>query len=48
MRRAFLEGCKTERQARKLAHWAVMVVKVDGGYMAFESVLDRYLWSGQR
>lgn len=40
LRKEFLYGCKSRRQARKLAPWAADYVKVDGGYMAFESMTD--------
>ena len=36
------------KQARKLAPWAVKVVKVDGGYIAFASVGDYRTWSSQK
>lgn len=36
------------KQARKLAPWASKVVKVEGGYMAFESVTDYQTWRRQR
>ena len=35
------------KQARKLAPWAAKVVKVEGGYMAFESVSDYQTWRKQ-
>ena len=38
----------TAAQARKLAPWAAKVVKVDGGYMAFESVADYMTWKAQK
>ena len=48
MKNEFLEGCKSARDARKLAPWAVEVVKVDGGYRAFESVVDAAVWRVQK
>jgi hypothetical protein len=36
------------KQARKIAPWAAKVVKVDGGYKAFESVTDHQTWLRQR
>lgn len=38
----------TAAQARKLAPWAAKVVKVDGGYMAFESLSDYAPWKAQK
>lgn len=38
----------TAAQARKLAPWAAKVAKVDGGYMAFESVADYATWKAQK
>lgn len=38
----------TAAQAHKLAPWAAKVVKVDGGYMAFESVADYETWKRQK
>jgi len=36
------------KQARKLAPWAAKIVKVEGGYMAFESVSDYQTWRKQK
>lgn len=47
MRQVLLVGCKSARQARKLAPWAAVVRLVCGGYMAFESVADAKTWRGQ-
>lgn len=38
----------TAAQARKLAPWAVKVVKVDGGYFAFESYADWLVFKAQK
>lgn len=38
----------TAAQARKLAPWAAKVVKVDGGYRAFESLADYEIWKRQK
>ncbi len=38
----------TAAKARKLAPWAARVAKVDGGYLAFESVTDYETWRNQR
>lgn len=48
MRKTFLGGCKSAKTARKLAPWACRVIKVCGGYMAFESNDDAYTWVQQR
>ena len=48
MRRTFLEGCKSVKSARKLAPWAAVVAKVNGGYMVWESLADAETWSAQR
>lgn len=40
MRIEFLEGCKSAFKARKLAPWAAKVVRVTGGYRAYESMAD--------
>ncbi len=34
-------------QARDTAPWAAKIVKVDGGYMAFESIDDYNTWKRQ-
>ena len=39
---------KTAAQARKLAPWAAIVAKVEGGYIAFESVQDYTTWKNQK
>lgn len=36
------------KQAHKLAPWAAKVVKVEGGYIAFESVADYQTWRKQK
>lgn len=47
MRQAFIE-CKTRKQAEKAAPWYAVLVKVGGGYMAFESVQDWKVWKNQK
>jgi len=47
MRREHIE-CKTAKQARSKAPWAAKVVKVEGGYLAFESIADWRAWANQR
>jgi len=41
-------AAKTAAEARKLAPWAAKVAKVDGGYMAFESLDDYATWKAQK
>jgi hypothetical protein len=41
-------ACKTRYQAIKRCPWATAFSKVEGGYMAFASVLDRRTWRAQR
>ena len=41
-------NAKTAAQARKLSPWAAKVVKVCGGYRAFESIADYMTWKAQQ
>lgn len=43
MRTQFIE-CITRYAARKTCPWAAVIVQVDGGYMAFESIDDYRTW----
>lgn len=47
MRSEFIEA-KTKKQAEKKAPWACRIVKVEGGYHAFESIEDYETWRRQR
>lgn len=47
MRRVFLQ-VNTRKQAQRGAPWAAMIVKVEGGYMAFESRADYKTWKNQK
>ncbi len=47
MRKEMIE-VKTAKQARKAAPWAAKIVKVSGGYLAFESINDFNLWRKQK
>ena len=47
MRKEFIE-CKSRAQAERLAPWAAEILKVEGGYMAFESIADAEIWRGQK
>lgn len=46
MRTEFLQV--TAAKARQLAPWAAKIVKVDGGYRAFESLADYETWKRQK
>ena len=47
MRKAFID-VSTRYKAKKAAPWAAKIVKVSGGYMAFESTSDYETWKNQR
>jgi hypothetical protein len=47
MRKQFVE-CKTKEQAEKECPWAEKIVKVEGGYMCFESSVDYKVWKNQK
>lgn len=47
MRQEFIE-VKTGKEAKGRAPWAAVIVKVEGGYMAFESVQDYETWRRQK
>ena len=47
MKKVFLEA-KNRKQAEKQAPWAAAIVKVSGGYMAFESMKDYHVWKNQK
>lgn len=47
MRKELIE-CKTRAQAERLAPWAAEIIKVEGGYMAFESVIDADIYRSQK
>lgn len=47
MKREFLP-VETRKQAEKIAPWADKIVKVDGGYRAFETANDYKIWKGQK
>ena len=44
----FLEGCKTAKEVREKATWAAKVVKVEGGYHAFEFMSEYTTWQNQK
>jgi hypothetical protein len=39
---------ESRKEAVNQAPWAAKIVKVDGGYMAFESVADYKIWKNQK
>jgi hypothetical protein len=47
MRKEFIQ-CATLKQAKAAAPWAGQIIKVDGGWMAFESVDDGDTWLRQQ
>jgi hypothetical protein len=47
MRTVFIE-CKSRNTAVRRAPWASKVIKVTGGYLAFESVDDYRNWRNQK
>lgn len=47
MRVAFV-NTKSRKQASSFAPWACQIIKVTGGYMAFESISDYKRWANQR
>lgn len=47
MRKEKIE-CKSRSTAQRRCPWAAVIAKVEGGYMAFESVTDYQTWKNQR
>lgn len=47
MRKSFVQ-CKTRKQAADECPWASKIVKVEGGYMCFESISDYETWQAQK
>jgi hypothetical protein len=47
MRQEFVE-CKDRRTAKRRCPWASKVVKVCGGYRAFESLYDHEVWKNAK
>lgn len=47
MKVKFIE-CEKRAEAVKQAMWASKIVKVDGGYKAFESISDYESWKKQK
>jgi hypothetical protein len=47
MRQEFVEA-KNRKEATRKAPWAVAIIKVAGGYMAFASVREYETWKRQK
>jgi hypothetical protein len=47
MRVEFIE-LKKRTSVNRIAPWACMIVKVEGGWMAFESIEDYRTWNNQK
>ena len=47
MGQAFI-GVNSRKAAAKECPWAAVIVKVDGGYMCFESADDYKTWKNQK
>lgn len=47
MRQSFLQ-VETEEEARDEAPWAAVVIEVEGGFRAFESLADYETWTKQQ
>ena len=47
MRKESVEA-KSKKGALTLCPWACKVVKVEGGYMCFESIVDYKIWKNQK
>jgi hypothetical protein len=47
LRQQFI-GVKTRKEAEQEATWAAKIVKVEGGYLAFESIADYKTWKNQK
>lgn len=47
MKQQFVEA-KSRKEAEKKAPWAAKIIKVEGGYRAFESLADYKTWKKQK
>jgi hypothetical protein len=47
MRREFIQ-CQSRITATGKCPWAAIIVKVEGGYQAFESMTDYCTWKSQQ
>jgi len=47
MRKEFVETTK-RKVAVESCPWACKIIKVEGGYLAFESWTDYQIWRGQK
>lgn len=48
MRKELIYSTTSRRTAAKLCPWAAKIVKVEGGFIAFESVADYATWRRQK
>ena len=46
--RTTFEECKSRSTAARRNPWAEVIIKVDGGYLCFESDDDYRTWKNQR
>ena len=46
MRKEFVVA-ETKEEAKDLCYWATVVEKVDGGFIAWESIKDYTVWCNQ-
>ena len=47
MRKEFIE-CASYGTAKRRCPWAAIIARVEGGFMAFESIQDYKTWKGQK
>jgi len=47
MRKEFVE-CASYGTAKRHCPWAAIIARVEGGFMAFESIQDYKTWKGQK
>ena len=47
MRQAYITEANHYRAAKRIAPWAAIIAKAFGGFIAFESVADYYMWRKQ-
>lgn len=49
MRREFIANpFLSRKEVKAIVPWAAMIVRVDGGYLAFESLADFGVWKNQK
>lgn len=47
MRQELIE-CRSRSTAQRRCPWAAIIAKVEGGFRAFESVVDYAIWKRQK